>query len=82
MGIAGAFGNINLTSSNFCLRRQFSARETHPAPESPRPCAIITVAVCFLTAGIMREVGFDIVFASRYIRWVEEFFGAPGLNPK
>jgi len=45
---------MNLTSSNFWRRRQFSARETHPAPLSPRPWLIITVAVCLLTAGTMR----------------------------
>lgn len=61
MGIVGALGNMNFTSSNFCRRRQFSAREAHPAPLSPRPWAIITVAVCFFTAGMMREVGLDIV---------------------
>jgi hypothetical protein len=37
MGIVGALGNMNLTSSNFCLRRQFSANVTQPAPLSPRP---------------------------------------------
>jgi hypothetical protein len=57
IGMAGAFGKINLTSSNFALRRQFSANVTHPAPLSPRPCAMITVAVCFLTAGTMRADG-------------------------
>lgn len=60
MGMDGAFGKMNLTSSNFCLRRQFSASDTHPAPESPRPWAKINVAVCFLTAGMMRDVGLDI----------------------
>jgi hypothetical protein len=54
--IGGAFGNMNLTSSNFCRRLQFSAREAHPAPLSPRPWAMITVAVCFFTAGMMRAV--------------------------
>ncbi len=58
IGIAGAFGNINFTSSNFCRSLQFSASDTHPAPLSPRPCAMITVAVCFLTAGTMSAVGF------------------------
>jgi hypothetical protein len=57
MGIVGALGKMNFTSSNFCRRRQFSARETQPAPLSPRPWAIITVAVCFLTAGTMSAVG-------------------------
>jgi hypothetical protein len=57
IGIVGAFGNMNLTSSNFDLRRQFSARETHPAPLSPNPCAMMTVAVCFVTAGMVRAVG-------------------------
>lgn len=57
MGMFGAFGNMNLTSWNLFLRLQFSARLTHPAPESPRPCAMITVAVCFATAGIVRAVG-------------------------
>ena len=57
IGMAGAFGKINLTSSNFALRRQFSAKVTHPAPLSPKPCAMITVAVCFLTAGTMRADG-------------------------
>ena len=37
MGIIGAFGNMNLTSSNFCRLLQFSASDTHPAPLSPRP---------------------------------------------
>ena len=69
MGIGGAFGKINLTSSNFCRRRQFSASETQPAPESPRPWAIITVAVCFLTAGIMRAVGEDMMRSCRSRDW-------------
>jgi hypothetical protein len=30
MGIDGAFGKTNFTSSNFCLRRQFCASDTHP----------------------------------------------------
>jgi hypothetical protein len=46
--------HMNFTSSNFWRRRQFSARDTQPAPESPRPWAMMTVAVCFLTAGTMR----------------------------
>jgi len=54
MGICGALGNINLTSGNFSRRRQFSAREIQPPPLSPRPWAIMTVAVCFVTAGIVR----------------------------
>jgi len=37
LGIEEINGHMNLTSSNFCRRRQFSARDTHPAPESPRP---------------------------------------------
>ena len=57
MGIAGALGKINFTSSNFCRRRQFSANPTQPAPLSPRPWAMITVAVCRFTAGMMRAVG-------------------------
>jgi hypothetical protein len=57
MGIVGALGKMNLTSSNLDRRRQFSARDTQPAPLSPRPWAMMTVAVCFLTAGIMRDVG-------------------------
>ena len=57
MGIVGALGKMNLTSSNLDRLRQFSARETQPAPLSPRPWAIITVAVCLLTAGLMRAVG-------------------------
>jgi hypothetical protein len=57
MGIVGALGKMNFTSSNLDRRRQFSAREAQPDPLSPRPWAIITVAVCFLTAGIIRDVG-------------------------
>lgn len=57
IGIDGALGKMNLTSSNLDRRRQFSARDTQPAPLSPRPWAMITVAVCFFTAGIMRDVG-------------------------
>lgn len=57
MGMAGAFGNMNLTSWNFWRRRQFSASETHPAPLSPRPWAMMTVAVCFVTAGMVRADG-------------------------
>jgi hypothetical protein len=57
MGMLGALGKINFTSSNFCLRRQFSASPTQPAPLSPRPWAMITVAVCRFTAGMMRAVG-------------------------
>lgn len=30
IGIEGALGKTNLTSSNFCLRRQFWAKDTHP----------------------------------------------------
>ena len=67
MGIAGAFGNMNFTSSNFCRRRQFSARKTQPAPLSPRPCAIITVAVCRLMAGMMR--GFLVVMVADLRSW-------------
>lgn len=59
IGIGGAFGNINLTSSNFCLLLQFSANDIHPAPESPSPCAMITVAVCFFTAGTTRAFAED-----------------------
>jgi hypothetical protein len=47
---------MNFTSSNFCRRRQFSANDTQPAPLSPSPWAMITVAVCFLTAGTIRAV--------------------------
>jgi hypothetical protein len=54
IGMVGAFGNMNLTSSNFCLRLQFSAKETQPAPLSPKPCAMMTVAVCRFTAGMIR----------------------------
>lgn len=57
MGMVGALGKMNLTSSNLDRRRQFSARETQPAPLSPRPWAMIMVAVCLVTAGIMRDVG-------------------------
>jgi hypothetical protein len=57
MGMLGALGKINFTSSNFCLLRQFSASPTQPAPLSPRPWAMITVAVCRFTAGMMRAVG-------------------------
>jgi hypothetical protein len=56
IGIIGALGNMNLTSSNFCLRLQFSASDTQPAPESPSPWAIITVAVCLFTAGTINEL--------------------------
>lgn len=56
MGIGGAFGNMNLTSSNFCLRLQFSASPTHPAPLSPSPWAIMTVAVCLFTAGTIKAL--------------------------
>lgn len=62
MGIVGAFGKMNFTSSNLDLLRQFSASETQPAPLSPRPWAMMTVAVCFLTAGMMRAVGGGILF--------------------
>lgn len=62
IGIAGALGKINFTSSNFCRRRQFSARPTQPAPLSPRPWAMITVAVCRLIAGTMSAVGGGILF--------------------
>jgi hypothetical protein len=48
----GAFGKMNLTSSNFCLRLKFCAKETQPAPESPRPWAMMTVAVCLVAAGM------------------------------
>ena len=48
---------MNLTSWNLDLRRQFSAKETQPAPESPRPWAIMTVAVCLVTAGMVRAEG-------------------------
>jgi hypothetical protein len=93
IGMLGAFGKTNLTSSNFPLRRQFSAkptlqqtepyqfaikqgptvrrcqsspssaavvvvsleslsqRRTSVAHLSPRPWAMMTVAVCFLAAG-------------------------------
>jgi hypothetical protein len=54
---------MNFTSSNFCRRRQFSANDTQPAPLSPSPWAMITVAVCFLTAGTIRAVGGGIVAA-------------------
>jgi hypothetical protein len=57
IGIEGAFGNMNLTSSNLDLRLQFSANVTQPAPLSPRPWAMMTVAVCFLIAGTMRAEG-------------------------
>jgi hypothetical protein len=57
IGIVGALGNINLTSWNLFLRRQFSANETQPAPLSPRPWAMITVAVCFVTAGMINADG-------------------------
>lgn len=57
MGIVGALGKMNLTSWNLLRLRQFSAKSTHPAPLSPRPCAMITVAVCFLMAGMMSGVG-------------------------
>ena len=57
IGMLGALGKINFTSSNFCRRRQFSASPTQPAPLSPRPWAMITVAVCRFTAGMMRAVG-------------------------
>jgi hypothetical protein len=32
IGMLGAFGNMNLTSSNLLRRRQFSASHIHPAP--------------------------------------------------
>lgn len=61
MGIGGALGKMNLTSSNFCLLLQFSANDIHPAPESPSPCAMITVAVCFFTAGTTRALAEDML---------------------
>jgi hypothetical protein len=53
----GAFGKMNFTSWNFCRRRQFSASDAQPAPLSPSPWAIMTVAVCLVTAGIISAVG-------------------------
>lgn len=51
MGMTGALGKMNLTSSSLSLLRQFSTWNAHPWPESPRPCEKMTVAVCVLTAG-------------------------------
>lgn len=51
MGITGALGKMNLTSSSLSRRRQFSTWNAHPWPLSPRPCEKMTVAVCVLTAG-------------------------------
>jgi len=53
MGMTGALGKMNLTSLRFCLWRQRSTASAHPAPESPRPCAKMTVAVCRPLAGKM-----------------------------
>lgn len=66
IGILGAFGNMNLTSWNLFLLLQFSAKDTHPAPESPSPWAMIMVAVCFVTAGIVNAVGGGILVVVSY----------------
>lgn len=66
MGIDGALGKMNLTSSNFDLARKFCANEIQPAPESPRPWAMITVAVCFETAGTTRGLITVVILKSRW----------------
>ena len=43
MGIVGACGNINATSSNFLLKRKFSEIDDHPYPVSPKPCIKINL---------------------------------------
>jgi hypothetical protein len=68
MGIDGAWGSMNLTSSSFCRRRQFSTADAQPWPVSPRPWMNMTVAVCRATAG-KRRGGADIVL------------GEPGASP-
>lgn len=42
---------MNLTSSNLCLRLQFSTADAHPYPVSPNPWMKMTVAVCLAAAG-------------------------------
>jgi hypothetical protein len=51
MGIEGACGSTNLTSSSLCLLLQFCTADAHPCPVSPSPWAKMTVAVCFWGAG-------------------------------
>jgi hypothetical protein len=40
MGMFGAFGNMNLTSSNLLRFRQFSAKKIHPTPLKVEPISM------------------------------------------
>lgn len=52
IGIGGALGRTNLTSSNRCLRLFIcSTASAQPAPLSPSPWMKMTVAVCLPVAG-------------------------------
>lgn len=51
IGIEGAWGKMNFTSSSLSLCRQFSTAEAQPWPVSPRPWKKMTVAVCLEAAG-------------------------------
>jgi len=50
IGIRGACGRTNLTSSSLFRRIQPSTADDQPNPVSPRPCKNMTVAVCFAVA--------------------------------
>lgn len=81
IGILGALGKMNWTSSNLLRRRQFSARNIlrsistyaykryrdayHPAPLSPSPWATMTVAVCRFKAGTIKGLAMAICKLSK-----------------
>lgn len=75
MGMLGAWGRTNLTSSSFCRRRQFSTALAQPLPVSPRPWTKMTVAVWPAVAGKTRgalrarEAIVGLLFAGKGMWW-------------